>query len=73
MGKINHNGIIANLKGLEDNCYQCGNKFNVVIRDRKRGWGMFCSKSCSAKFNQKPKSKKEIREYRLKRLFNTEI
>lgn len=69
MGKINHNGIIANLKEPpKDNCYYCGKEFEVDLRSRKRGWGLFCSKSCSSKFTQKDKTKQEIRQYKLKKL-----
>jgi hypothetical protein len=49
-------------------CYCCKSKFTPDLRNRKRGWGMFCSKSCSSKWKNKPKSKNEIRDYKLNQL-----
>ena len=32
------------------NCEQCGEPKEVEARDRKRGWGRFCGKSCASKW-----------------------
>lgn len=38
-------------------CKFCGDVFEARVADRKRGWGEFCSKSCSASFKaRKPNS-----------------
>lgn len=29
-------------------CESCGDIFTARVADRKRGWGLFCSKSCKA-------------------------
>jgi hypothetical protein len=29
-------------------CKRCGDPFRARVADRKRGWGLFCSKSCKA-------------------------
>lgn len=50
------------------NCHQCGNEFEPDKRNTNRGWGLFCSKSCSAKFRNKKKTKADIRDYKLKQL-----
>lgn len=34
-------------------CKQCKAMFTARVADRKRGWGMFCSKSCKAKKQEK--------------------
>lgn len=49
-------------------CYFCKDKFTPDARNRKRGWGMFCSKTCAALWKVKPKSKSEIRDYKLEQL-----
>jgi hypothetical protein len=49
-------------------CYHCKSKFTPDPRNRKRGWGMFCSKVCAALWKTKPKSKNEIRDYKLEQL-----
>lgn len=30
------------------NCQRCQQPFTARVADRKRGWGLFCSKSCKA-------------------------
>jgi hypothetical protein len=58
----------AKIKSDKKDCYQCGSKFKPDNRNLKRGWGLFCSKSCSSKFREKEKTLSEIRDYRLKKL-----
>ena len=29
-------------------CRTCGTPFQARLADRKRGWGLYCSKSCKA-------------------------
>ncbi len=31
---------------IEVKCKQCNKKFEARVADRKRGWAIFCSKSC---------------------------
>lgn len=50
------------------NCYICGEEFKPDNRNVKRGWGLFCSKSCASKWREKSKTKSEIRDFKLKRL-----
>jgi hypothetical protein len=38
-------------KKIQTTCKCCGNVFTVREADRKRGWGIYCSKSCKAKSN----------------------
>lgn len=33
---------------VERTCAGCGKAFNARAADVKRGWGLFCSKSCKA-------------------------
>ena len=33
---------------VECKCKTCRNPFMARVADRRRGWGMFCSKSCKA-------------------------
>jgi hypothetical protein len=49
-------------------CYLCKKKFQPDTRNRNRGWGMFCSKSHSALWRNKTKSKNEIRDFKLQQL-----
>lgn len=37
-------------------CYNCGSKFTPARGSIKRGWGMFCSRSCASKWASKEKS-----------------
>jgi hypothetical protein len=50
------------------NCHICKTEFKPDSRNKNRGWGLFCSKSCSAKWREKVKDKSDIRDYNLKRL-----
>lgn len=45
-------------------CKQCGNTFVARVADINRGWGVFCSKSCKAKYQSTTttKSDKSIEE-----------
>lgn len=36
-------------KMVEVKCGQCKDSFMARVIDRKRGWGIYCSKSCKAK------------------------
>jgi hypothetical protein len=57
------------IESLYKNCYMCGEKFKPDTRNSKRGWGIFCSKSCSIRFRNKYKDKKsKMRDYNLKKL-----
>jgi hypothetical protein len=49
-------------------CFICGKEFTPDKRNLRRGWGMFCSKSCSTKWRNSKKGKAELRDYRLKQL-----
>lgn len=55
-------------------CTCCNKPYVPDNRNLQRGWGLFCSKSCSAKFKVRLKSLKsseriaEIRDYKLKQL-----
>lgn len=55
-------------------CQSCGRDFKPDNRNLKRGWGLFCSKSCSSKWRTKisnlSKSEytTEVRDYRLRQL-----
>ncbi|BAO20641.1 hypothetical protein [Pseudomonas phage PPpW-3] len=33
---------------VERTCASCGQAFNARATDVKRGWGVYCSKSCKA-------------------------
>ncbi len=37
------------------NCDNCGTEYNADNRNIKRGWGLYCSKSCAAKKREKKK------------------
>lgn len=37
-------------KWIEKNCEWCGKKMDARKADIKRGWGKFCSPSCSAQY-----------------------
>jgi hypothetical protein len=49
-------------------CYICGCKFKLNKSNIRRGWGMFCSKSCSAKWRKNKKDKGTFRDFRIKQL-----
>lgn len=49
-------------------CHSCNSEFIPDERNKKRGWGMFCSKSCSTRWRNKKKTKSEKRDYNLKRI-----
>ncbi len=49
-------------------CFVCEAEFLSDKRNKKRGWGLFCSKSCSAKWRNKKKTTQEIRGYNIARL-----
>lgn len=40
-------------KMIERKCKWCGDDFLARKADVKRGWGVFCSKSCKAKHQEK--------------------
>lgn len=50
------------------NCLVCKKEFQPDPRNKKRGWGLFCSKSCSSTWREKKKDKGDIRDYRLNQL-----
>lgn len=50
------------------NCHVCNIEFKPDSRNKKRGWGLFCSKSCSSKWREKKKDKSDIRDFNLKKL-----
>lgn len=49
-------------------CHDCGEEFKPDTRNTSRGWGLFCSKSCAARWKNRPKTKSDIRDYNLRRL-----
>lgn len=51
-----------------DQCYECGSDFKFSPRDRKRGWGYFCSKKCASIYREKYKTESEKRLFKLKKL-----
>jgi hypothetical protein len=53
---------------LFSNCYVCRKEFKPDVRNKNRGWGLFCSKSCSAKWREKKKNSSEERDYKLSKL-----
>jgi len=53
-------------------CKQCNKKFNVKNKDVKKGFGNFCSHSCSATFNNKNKTN-GIRISKLEKWLKTEL
>jgi hypothetical protein len=68
---------IAREKGLKSDikeCYYCSKSFKPDKRNLNRGWGIFCSKKCSAlykiKFNLLNDGEKlsEVRNRNLKKL-----
>ena len=40
---------------MKRNCDHCGTEYNADERNIKRGWGLCCSKSCSASKREKSK------------------
>lgn len=49
-------------------CHYCKSEFKPDSRNVKRGWGLFCSKSCSTRWRNKKKTKSDIRDYNIRRL-----
>lgn len=49
-------------------CHICKNKYTPHKGNLKRGDGLFCSKSCAAKWKYKKKTKAEIRDFKLKQI-----
>lgn len=60
-------------KGIKE-CFFCGNAFIPDKRNLNRGWGLFCSKSCSTKnlnslFGMSQNERKQyLREKKLRQL-----
>lgn len=50
------------------NCHVCNSEFKPDSRNTKRGWGLFCSKSCATRWRNQLKTKSDIRDYHIKRL-----
>lgn len=40
---------------IKATCAECGVLFEALEAERKRGWGRFCSTSCSTSFNRRGK------------------
>jgi len=59
-------------KKSEHKCQYCDIDFKPDARNLNRGWGLFCSKSCSSKWRTKIKNMKdstsEIRDYKMRQL-----
>ncbi len=61
-------------KENKKDCLFCDNSFEPDKRNLSRGWGFFCSKSCSIKYRylvkrlKKDKNIKELRILKLKKL-----
>lgn len=53
---------------LFSNCYICKKEFKPDSRNKNRGWGLFCSKSCAAKWREKKKDVSEERDFKLNKL-----
>jgi hypothetical protein len=51
-------------------CHFCNAEFKPDKRNLKRGWGMFCSKTCSSLFRLKLKTSSESERKKLKRDLN---
>lgn len=43
---------------IKKNCEHCDKEFKTYLKDIKRGWGRFCSHSCSAIYGNKNRIKK---------------
>jgi len=50
------------------NCLVCKKEFKPDVSNKNRGWGLFCSKSCSAIWREKKKNKSDIRDYKINQL-----
>lgn len=50
------------------NCHVCNSEFKPDSRNTKRGWGLFCSKSCATRWRNQPKTTSDLRDYNIKRL-----
>lgn len=53
---------------IVSNCLSCNEEFKPDQRNRKRGWGIFCSMSCAITWRNKKKNKSEKREEKLAKL-----
>ncbi|QMP19206.1 hypothetical protein [Pseudomonas phage Persinger] len=40
---------------VDRECANCGQSFKARASDARRGWGLYCGKSCKAKANAKGK------------------
>ena len=38
---------------IDKKCKHCKTNITVCLADHKRGWGIFCNKSCKAKYQEK--------------------
>lgn len=45
-------------------CLRCGDPFIARTADRKRGWALYCSKSCKAKAQEARTGQHRARHYR---------
>lgn len=53
-------------------CLFCKNNFKPDKRALKRGWGLYCSKKCAARWrNENKNNKTEQRTKKLNQLFNS--
>jgi hypothetical protein len=59
---------INSKKEINSKCFICEKVFIPDPRNTNRGWGLFCSKSCSTKWRNKSKTKIDLRNYNLKKL-----
>lgn len=60
--------ILNAKKQTNSNCYICNKEFKPDNRNIKRGWGLFCSKSCSTIWRNKEKTTAMLRDYSLRKL-----
>jgi len=37
-------------KVISHECVQCENTFETRLSEKKRGWGLFCSRACAVQF-----------------------
>lgn len=51
-------------------CHLCHQEFKPDKRNLNRGWGVFCSKTCSALFSYKLRRSSELERIQLKRDLN---
>lgn len=42
-----------NMKTITQNCKNCSTKFEAQLKETRRGYGIFCSRTCSSKYNSR--------------------